>query len=147
MIGVGFQFHNIILLICGRQFYFIISKYYFINLWSSIFEDAVTKRVIVCIITPIYHYLSKWMMKLHWQSPGIIYIFIDNNSLYNTFGVSGGSCSSGDPGRALIVKVYFTLVSPELNKRYKHVYYSLCQLHRSVGHDRCKLWRFPFMWW
>ena len=25
--------------------------------------------------------------------------------------------------------------------------YSLCQLHWSVGHDRCKLWRVPYMWW
>ena len=24
---------------------------------------------------------------------------------------------------------------------------SLCQLHRSVGHDRCKFWRVPYMWW
>ena len=27
----------------------------------------------------------------------------------------------------------------------QNLYISLCQLHRSVRHDRCKLWRVPYV--
>ena len=51
-----------------------------------------------------------------------------------------------------LVRVIFQITcysgSPDCLKNFNLCRnFSLCQLHRSVGHDRCKFWRVPYMWW